>query len=162
MAYLGETFDSSTVEPSKPRGTLPPGWYPAYIKESEIKPTKKAQEDGGDDCLIAITFEVSQGEYQGSKFWENINYRNRNQTAQEIGQGQFSALCRALNKTTVKDTNELHNRELMVKLDVEVQEGRNPRNVVKEYKAYGDGPAAMQASKPAAGASSAPSWLKKA
>lgn len=174
MAYLGQEFDASQVDPSKPREVVPPGWYKAVIEASDVKPTSKAQkaiEYGGGpeagDKLLTMTFKVVEGDYKDSLIFNNLNLVNSNPVAQEIAQKDFSAICHAIGKLKVKDSSELHNRPLMIKVDVEKKEGYNPRNIVKGYEAVGgassSGAPASTASgsAPATGAKTTPSWAQK-
>lgn len=168
MAYLSigaDGFDASTVEPSKPREVIPPGEYTAIVEASDVKPTKKAKEDiqyGGpaaNDKLLELTLKVIEGEFAGSMIWERMNIVNVNPQAQEIAQRDLSALCHAVGKLKVKDSAELHNKPIRIKVDVEKKEGYNPRNVVKGYSPLGGASAAQASSVPAAAAT--PAWGRK-
>ncbi len=171
MAYLGQEFDATQVDPSKPREVIPPGWYKAIIEASDVKPTKKASEaqqygtEGANDRLLAMTFKVIEGSFDGALIFNNLNLVNSNPVAQEIAQKDFSAICHAVGKLKVKDSNELHNRPMMIKVDVEKKEGYNARNIIKGYEALGGATSAQTAS--AAGGSPAvatgaskPAWAK--
>ncbi|WP_435008008.1 DUF669 domain-containing protein [Tundrisphaera lichenicola] len=171
MAFLGQEFNAEAIEPSKPRENIPPGWYKAIIEASDVKPTKKAAEaqqygsEGANDRLLAMTFKVIEGAFDGALIFNNLNIVNSNPVAQEIAQKDFSAICHAIGKLRVKDSNELHNRPLMIKVDVEKKEGYNARNIIKGYEAVGG---ASSASAPAStgtaaatGAKAAPAWAKK-
>lgn len=167
MAYLGQEFDANTVEPSKPREVIPPGEYTAIIEASDVKPTKKAQEDtqyGGpaaNDKLLELTLKVVDGEYAGSMIWERLNIINTNPVAQEIAQRDLSAICHAVGKLKVKDSSELHNKPIRIKVDVERKEGYNPRNVIKGYSPI-EGVVTGAARPPAGTAAPAgrPAWQK--
>jgi hypothetical protein len=165
MAYIGD-FDASQVEPSKPREVIPPDWYTAIIDASDVKPTKKAQEaeqyggEGKDDRLLALTFRVIEGQYKDALIFTNLNIVNGNPQAQEIAQRDLSAICHALGKIKVRDSSELHNRPLRIKVDVEKKEGYNPRNIVKGYEPAGGGAGAAPVSSPAAAAAK-PAWAAK-
>lgn len=167
MAFLGQEFDSTQVEPSKPRDVIPPGTYMSYIDASDMKPTKKAQADeayGGpaaNDRLLALTFKIVGGEHDGALVFNNLNIMNSNPTAQEIAQKDLSAICRAIGKERIKDSNELHNKPMQITVDVERKEGYSPKNIIKGYKSVGSeavAPAATgEAPKPAA----KPAWAAK-
>ncbi|MFO0906803.1 MAG: DUF669 domain-containing protein [Isosphaeraceae bacterium] len=167
MAFLGNEFDASQVEPSKPREVIPPNWYTAIVDASDVKPTKKAQEDeqyGGpaaNDKLLALTFRVVEGDHKDALIFTNLNIVNVNPQAQEIAQRDLSALCHAVGKLKIKDSSELHNKPLRIKVDVEKKEGFNPRNIIKGYEpaggAAGTGVASAAVAKPAA----QPAWNRK-
>jgi hypothetical protein len=171
MAYLGAEFDASQVEPSKPREVVPPGWYKAIIEASDVKPTKKAQEAtqyGGpeaNDRLLTLSFRVIEGDHKDALIFSNLNIVNTNPQAQEIGQRELSAVCHAVGKLKVKDSSELHNKPLMIKVDVERKEGYNPRNVIKGFEAVGSEGVSSVVGAPTgsapAGAKAAPAWARK-
>lgn len=172
MAYLGQEFDANSVEPSKPREVIPPNWYTAIIDASDVKPTKKAQEaeqyggEGQGDKLLALTFRVIDGDFKDAIIFTNLNIVNSNPQAQEIAQRDLSAICHAVGKLKVKDSSELHNKPIRIKVDVEKKEGYSPRNIVKGYEPVGGqaapatatgGAATGGAAKPAA----TPAWGRK-
>jgi hypothetical protein len=176
MAFLDDTFDASTVDPAQPRGEpLPPGKYVAQIIESEIVDTQK----GG--RMLKLTIEVLEGEHQRRRLWDQLNIVNANPKAQEIAHRTLSAICHAVNKMQVRDSEELHGRALLVTVKVEPDsrdahlpvEERRYRNIVGGYEPV-SGPApkaapparqapAQAAPPPAAKpASSTPPWRRSA
>jgi len=176
MAYLGGEFDADSVEPSVPLETLPPGKYPVQIIESILKETQK----GGQ--MLQLTLEIIEGPSKGRRLWDNLNLVNANPKAQEIAQRTLSAICHALNKRKVTDTEELHFLPMMATVEVEVDNRdkdlepheQRKRNAVKGYSAFDGGaprssgapfgnnrpstaPAAASTSRPAA---SSPPWKR--
>lgn len=103
MAFLGNTFDATTVEPSSPRELLPAGEYLVQIVESEMVETK-----AGDGQMLKLTLDIVDGPHAGRKLWDNLNLVNRNQTAVEIAQRTLSAICHATGKLQVSDSEALH------------------------------------------------------
>ena len=103
-------FDANNVEPSKGFDVLPAGQYTAIIESSELKPTQK----GGK--YLSLAFQVISGEFQGRKLWNNLNIINDNPKAVEIAKADLSAICRAVGVMTPKDSSELHNKPLTVKV----------------------------------------------
>lgn len=158
-------FDATNIEPSKPRENLPPGTYVAYIDASDIKPTKKANDDsayGGpaaNDKLLALTFKIAEGEYEGAVIFTNLNIVNVNPVAQEIAQRDFSAICHAVGKLRVKDSGELHNKKMKIKVDVEKKENFSARNIIKGYEALDSGAKSVTPAAPVSAAK--PSWAAK-
>jgi hypothetical protein len=145
MAFLGETFDANSVEPAQPRDNLPPGNYTAQVIESTMKDTAK----GG--SMLQLTLEIIDGPSKGRRVWDNLNIKNSNPTAQEIALRTLSAICMAIGKQHISDSEEIHFIPITVTVAVEVDnrdkdlppEEQRKRNVVKGYAAAkGDAPVA--------------------
>lgn len=118
MARLNETFDATTVEPNKSIEPLPPGRYVAQIVNSEMRPTKD-----GMGQLLWLELDVLEGEYAGRKLFDRLNLVNANPTTVEIAQRTLSAICHAVGKMQVDDSEQLHLIPLLV--DVRVQPPKN-------------------------------------
>jgi ribosomal protein S28E/S33 len=145
MAFLGETFDATSVEPAQPRDNLPPGNYLAQVIESVMKETAK----GG--TMLQLTMEVIDGPSKGRRIWDNLNIRNSNPTAQEIALRTLSAICLAVGKQHISDSEEIHFIPMTVTVAVEVDnrdkdlppDEQRKRNTVRGYAAAsGPGPVA--------------------
>jgi len=155
-------FDANDHEPSGNFDPIPRGEYPAHAISSEWKETK-----AGTGRYLQFAFELIEGEYKGRKEWARLNLDNPNATAVKIANGELSAICRAVGVMKPKMSEELHNKPLLLKIDVEERNDKPGvfRNVIKGYAKIGD-------SKPAAGAtpdantatanggSSKPPWAK--
>lgn len=144
MAKLGETFDRNTV-PADEFEPLPAGDYFAQVTESEMRPTK-----AGTGEYLKLTWQVLAGPFEGRKFWEQLNIRNPNDTAQRIALQSLAKICDAMGLAAIDDSDELHNRPVNVRLVVKEQAGYSPKNEVKGYSAHE--PSKPAASKPAAAA----------
>src|SRR5512132_3312138 len=118
MARLGETFDATTIEPHKPLEALPPGRYVVQIVNSEMRPTK----DGMGQYLW-LELDVLEGEHAGRKLFDRLNLVNANPTAVEIAQRTLSAICHAVGKMQVDDSEQLH--LILMIADVKVQPPKN-------------------------------------
>jgi hypothetical protein len=125
MAKLGGTFDASGVEPNAPLEALPPGDYKVQILQSEMRVTK-----AGTGQLLWLDMEVLEGPLKGRHVYDQLNLINPNPTAEEIAQRTLSAICHAVGKLQVADSEELHFIPLIVKLAVKP----NGYNEVKGYK----------------------------
>lgn len=165
MAFLGQTFDANDL----PQGTgsfdpLPPGWYSATITGAELKTTK-----AGTGQYIAVRYDITGPSFQGRVVFGNLNIKNPNPKAEEIGRQQLGDMMRAIGLSRVTDTDQLIGGNLQIKLDIRQQEGYEPSNDVKAYKAAGGAasmgapsPAAAQGAAPAAApAKAAPPWAAK-
>lgn len=130
MAYLGQAFDPSTVEPAQDYEPVPAGEYVAMIIDSEMRPTRT----GGE--MLSLTHQIIEGEFRGRLVWESLNLVNSNPKTVSIAQGHLSAICHAVGITqAIQDSAALHNKPLAIRIEVDAQEGYKPRNRVKAWKA---------------------------
>lgn len=118
MARLNETFDATAVEPNKPLEALPPGRYVVQIVNSEMRPTKD-----GMGQLLWLELDVLEGACAGRKLFDRLNLINANPTTVEIAQRTLSAICHAVGKMQVDDSEQLHLIPLIA--DVKVQPPKN-------------------------------------
>jgi hypothetical protein len=129
MANLGATFDATAVEPAAGRAALPAGEYLAAIAKSGVGPTK-----AGNGTKAELEFEVLDGAHKGRRFWVTLNLKNPNAQAQEIALRELSAICHAVGKLRVTDTDELHSIPMKVTLAIETDSQFGAKNVAKSYK----------------------------
>jgi hypothetical protein len=125
MAKLGGTFDATGVEPNAPLEALPPGDYKVQILQSEMRVTK-----AGTGQMLWLDMEVLEGPLKGRHVYDQLNLINPNPTAEEIAQRTLSAICHAVGKLQVADSEELHFQPLLVRVAVKP----NGYNEVKGYK----------------------------
>jgi len=151
---FGQAFNAAEVEPSQPYSLLPRGRYVVAIDESAMKETKSRHGQ-----YLECRFRVLEGEHQESMAYARFNLINQNPKAQEIAFREFSGLCRAVGVLQVADSHELHDRPLVIQVDLEVrkdggqivcdEEGQpKHNNVIKGYFAINDarpGPTAAPA-----------------
>jgi hypothetical protein len=152
-------FDASAIEPQTTYEPLPADWYKCVITDTEEKPTKAQT-----GSYLELKVEVIEGQYQGRLVFERLNLKNPNPTAVEIAQRSLSSICRAIGVNSPKDSAELRDKPMMVKLAVKPADGQyGASNEVKGYDAV-DGATAAPASEAAATASagvSTPPWKTK-
>lgn len=162
MAFLNETFSVDQL----PQGNggnfspLPDGWYTATITGAELKTTQ-----AGTGQYIAVRYDITGPTHQGRVVFGNLNIRNPNPKAEEIGRTQLGELMRAIGLASVQDTDQLLGGQLQIKLSIRKQEGYEPSNDVKGFKALtGAAPQMQQAGgiqPQAAAARAAPPWAKR-
>lgn len=166
MAFLNETYDVNEL----PQGNsnydpLPPGWYHANITGAELKSTK-----AGNGQYIAVRYDITGPTHQGRVVFGNLNIKNPNPKAEEIGRQQLGEIMRAIDLAKVTDTDQLIGGSLQIKLEIRTQEGYAPNNNVKGFKATSgsvptpataSAPAQAAAAAPAASGKAAPPWAKK-
>lgn len=120
MAMFGIQFDPTEGEASTPRDgfpVIPPGKYPAQIVESS-----RREEDPDDpNHTFNLKFEIVDGEYVGRNIWTDIRFLNTNSEAQEYGQRDMKAICRATNTLKAASTEDLHFKTFMLHLRVKLK-----------------------------------------
>lgn len=160
MAFLDQAIDLGSLPQSEQSyDPLPPGWYSASITKAELKATKD-----GTGQYIALRYDITGPSHQGRVVFGNLNIKNRSVKAEEIGREALGQIMRAIGLIRVQDTDQLVGGQLQIK--VAIQEGNNgyePRNEVKGYKAMAGAQPVMSApaAAPAPAASNTPPWLKK-
>lgn len=151
-------FNANEVDPAADFEAVPPGEYTAVITESETKPTK-----AGTGSYLQFTFQIVDGEHKGRLLWARLNLDNPSETAVKIARGQLSALCRAVNVLQPRDSLELHNIPLVIKVGVKRRDDTGDMtNEIKGYIARGTAAAGSPARVPVAAASgnSTPPWKR--
>lgn len=123
---LGMEFNAGEVTPSSGSGAIPKGDYTVVVEASEVKETSK-----GTGFYLALTYQVIDGEHKGRKVWQNINHINASAKAQQIGRAELSALCRACRVMNLRDSSQLHDIPLRIRVGHEKGQDDEPRAVVK-------------------------------
>lgn len=126
--FDSEQFDASKIEPSN-FDALPPGDYPCLIEKLEEKKTKD-----GLGLLVSVRLKVVEGKYKNRTVFSNINLKNKSETAQAIGRGQLSALCRAAGVIQPRNWFELCNK--VIKVTLKVVPNQNGSGMVNNVAAY--------------------------
>ena len=169
MAFLDEAFDVNSLPQSDNNfDPLPAGWYTTKIAGAEIKATKN-----GTGQYISVRYDIIGPSHQGRVVFGNINIKNANPKAEEIGRQQLGEIMRAIGLTRVTDTDQLIGGNVQIKLSVKQDETYGDKNEIKGFKAVstgsmpgviaahvavGESQATVQQSAPAA---STPPWATK-
>ena len=128
-------FNAESVEPQGDFEPIPAGWVTCMITESEMKPTKT-----GTGEYLQLRLDVIEGDYEGRVLFSRLNLKNPNQTAVEIAQRELSAICRAVGVMQPKDSSDLHDKPLRVKVAIRpAGNGYEASNEVKAYEAVQSG-----------------------
>lgn len=142
MAQLNETFFASEQE-VKNFEPIPEGWYEATITGADLKTTK-----AGNGQYISVRYDITGPNQQGRVVFGNLNIRNPNIKAEEIGRQQLSSLLLAIGLANLNDTDQLVGNNLQIKLIVRQQEGFDPANDVKAFRKIGFDNASRETSAP--------------
>ena len=162
MAFLDQAIELNEL----PQATtsyelLPPGWYDATVAGAELRDTKT----GGQ--MIAVKYSILGPTHQGRLVWGNINIRNSNPKAEEIGRQQLGDIMRATGLARVTDTDQLIGLTMSIKVAIrEAQNGYEAQNEVKGWRSTqgsaAPAPTFVPPSAPtAAPAGKQPPWAKK-
>lgn len=146
-------FDPNT-EKTPSRDPIPAGEYVATITESVMKDNQ-----AGTGQYLALSFQIAEGPHEGRFAWANLNLVHTNEKAVQIARSELAELCKALGILSPKDSADLHDKPVLIRLVIKKDRDGNPRNEIKGFK-----PAASQPPQPAAPAPKAantPPWKKK-
>ena len=161
MANLGQSFNTNEIPQSENNfEPIPSGWYTCEIASAELKDTK-----AGTGSYIAVRYNITGPESIGRVIFGNLNIRNPNPKAQEIGIQQLGELMRAIGLASVEDTDQLIGGKCSIKVKIrEASGGYDASNDVSGFKAMAGGSAPMSSPSPAASpanVSTTPPWAKK-
>lgn len=135
---------------------LPAGWYTATIAGAEVKQTK-----AGTGQYISVRYDITGPTHEGRVVFGNLNLRNPNPKAEEIGRQQLGDLMRAIGLAQVSDTDQLIGGRCQIKLAIRKSEEYGDSNDIKAWKAAAGGSVPAPAAPTAASASDGrPPWAK--
>ena len=164
MAKLPTTFDANALEPNAPRDNapLPAGLYTVEITGADVKPLKSGKGTG-----LSLEYTViDPAPHAKRKVWQNLNIKHENAQAEQIAQGELSALCRVVGIPVLDDSDQLFQKILRIRTKVRDAQGDYPaRAEVAGYEAAGAAlPAANSpaTNAPAAPGAAVPPWKKRA
>jgi len=108
---------------------IPEGDYTAQIVASEMKDTK-----AGTGQYLELRIQILEEPYQGRLVFDRLNLVNPNSVAVEIGQRALLQICKAVGVEDLEDSEQLHGREMKVKIKIKPAVGDWPAgNEVKKY-----------------------------
>ena len=122
-------FNANEVQPNEGFSAVPAGDYQVIILKSELKKTKAGTGTG-----FNIEMQILNGPHQNRKLFTWINWTNPNPKAQQIGRGDVSAICRAVDTPNPNDFSELHNKPLTAVVKCKRDGDGNITNEVKGFK----------------------------
>lgn len=123
---------------------IPEGTYTAQISSVEMKDTK-----AGTGKYLKVALQITGPAYQGRLVFDNINVKNPNEDAVNIGIKTLKKIALAIGEDTIQDTDQMvgANVEIKVKVKIDKTGQYDPQNEVKDYKPIGSSPS-KPASKP--------------
>lgn len=131
MAELN--FNGAGQEAMDDFSVVPADTYNVQIIKSEVVKTK-----AGDGTLLKTQYKIIDGKFKGRIIFGQYNLTNPNPQAVEISKKQMKTLCDAVGKPDgVKDSVELHNIPLQIKVSVKPAQGvYAEQNDIKFYSKY--------------------------
>lgn len=123
-----KNLNLNVEEESKNAGfdALPAGEYVVVITAAELKTNAN---NAGEH--VSITAQVIEGDFENRLLFHNFNVQNANPTAEKIGRGELSCLCKALGITAPTDTDELKDIPFRVKVAIDRKDPT--RNQMKAF-----------------------------
>jgi hypothetical protein len=157
MAYIGMNFNAADIEPNTALEVIPAGKYHVQIVNSEMRETKSG---GGQYLWLELS--IMDGPYADRRLFDRLNLANPNEKAVEIAQRTLSAICHATGQMAVSDSEQLHNRSMIV--DVRVKPAgvdkngiyRESSNEIGKYLPMNDAQQPAPPMRPAPAAPAAP------
>ena len=158
--FESANFDANKVAPTSPFTPLPEGTYTCHVKTAVEEKTKD-----GTGLMLKVELAILKPETsKGRTVFHRITLRNKNSQAQEIGQGQLSALCRAVGIATPKSAGVFVGKLVTAKIVVEKRKDTGElANRVKEIvipeakkEAVAAAPPVAGSAEPAQGSESSP------
>ena len=126
-------FNANDVDPNVAFEPIPAGDYLAVVVATETKPTKN-----GSGEYLQLEMEVLDGPHKGRKVWDRLMLKHTNSQTVAIARSTLSALCRAVGVMQPRDSVELHNLPVIVKVACKKRGDTGEiTNVVKGYKKKG-------------------------
>jgi hypothetical protein len=125
---LPEDFDPKTQDGNSWE-LLPVGEYVAQIVEVTVMQPKT-----NDGYYVALTWKISEGDYEGRQAWQRITFLHSSEQAQTIGRKTFKDLTVALGiDEHVKDVEVLLFKPAKIKIGIEKDKNGqyDDKNVVK-------------------------------
>jgi hypothetical protein len=153
-------FNAATVTPKESRdySALPAGLYTAEITSADVKQLKSGNGTG-----LSLEFTIIDPEqFAKRKVWQQINIVHTNEQAQQIGQSELSALCRAVGIGVLNDSDDLFQRMVRIRTRVRKQEGYEPKAEITGYEPAGAGAPPVQRQAAPASTGAAVPWKRKA
>ncbi|WP_066280237.1 DUF669 domain-containing protein [Blastomonas sp. CCH1-A6] len=135
MAQLNWQADPNNV--AGEYEVIPAGEYLAEITASEM-----AENSARNGHYLKLELTILDGDQAGRKVFDRLNLQNPNRTAVEIAERTLNAICVAVGKMAVQQSEELHGIPMVIKVKVDPPRTANgkdygPSNAIGAYKPRG-------------------------
>jgi hypothetical protein len=130
MSFI-ETFNAADAPATRTEfAPVPAGWYLSTIHSAEVKQTK-----AGTGEYVKVRYNLVGGEHANRVVFGNLNLKNQNEAAQNIGRQQLGEIMRCIGLATIQDTDQLVGGVLEIKLSVRDDPQWGVSNEVKGFRA---------------------------
>jgi len=134
MPQLHQPYYTEQLPQSGQGTTIPEADYFAYIKSTEMKPTK---DKTGSYIEVDVVI-MEHPQYNGHSIIDRINYINPSPQAVEIANGTIRAINEACNIAVLQATEQWHGIPIIVSVGIEPASGKfQARNSILAYKPAG-------------------------
>lgn len=103
-------FNANEHEATQSYDPVPAGEYKVCITETRMDKNNTG---------ITVFYDIIDGDHTGRKLFQWLGFWHSNTNYIEMANRRLSSLCRAVNKMTVSDTDELVGSQLMVKVRIQ-------------------------------------------
>lgn len=152
---LDVTFNVNEMPEGNSFEPLPAGWYPVEIVSAELRDTKAMN-----GKYIAVGYRVTDSDFAGRMIFGNLNIRNPNVVAEDIGRQQLGEIMRAGGLSSLDDTDLMIGINCEVKLVVKDDPQYGAKNEIKSIRGR-SGVVAKPQMAAAPSGKAAPPWAKK-
>ena len=145
----GFNAEEEAAKAAEEYAPIPPGWYAAIIEApTDGKPMVRDSKAGGK--MLKVVFKITGPTNEGRKVFHNINLivkpkdasqdaADKARTAESIGRRELAKLCVAAGKPLAKDSAELVDAVVEVKVVVRKNMNGDPDNEAKDFRKVGAG-----------------------
>nr|ADY57828.1 protein of unknown function DUF669 [Rubinisphaera brasiliensis DSM 5305] len=138
LSFL-DNFDAREV-PESNFEPIPAGSYKAMAAKSEMKTSQAGAQ------YLSMQFKILDGEHKGRLIFNNFNLRHSKPDVAQMAKAEFASLCRACSVFNPRDTAELHNKPIMLKVGLQKRKDTGElQNTVKGYSPLGSASSAQSA-----------------
>ena len=110
----GQPFDDSSAPQARSFEPIPPGEYPMEVISAGMHDTR-----AGTGCYMKLEMAVIGQVQQGRKVFWNINLKNPNPKAEEIGREHLDQVRQSVGLVSLTDSSQLIGGKLTAKLIVD-------------------------------------------
>lgn len=143
----GFNAEEEAAKAAEEYAPIPPGWYQAVIEApTDGKPMVRDSKSGGK--MLKVVFRITGPTSEGRKVFHNINLivkpaspdKTENaKKAEQIGRRELAKLCVSAGKPLAKDSAELVDAVVEVKVVVGKNYNGEPDNEAKDFRKIGAG-----------------------
>jgi hypothetical protein len=140
-----EGFNQEEAAKNSGFAPVPAGEYLAVIESSEMV-DKSA--DGVRKVGLKFQWQIIDGQFKGRKIFLWLNYIHPKKDVQAISQGELAQICNACNVRDAKQTEQLHNIPVVLKLGIRADQNGEPQNRILKYQKRSEAKASAPAFTP--------------